>query len=121
MSVDLWKCLANFIDKVVIINIHIIEGINPRPGDGLSHLRHGVSGVDKMTPISALFSNYWRKKNRHRPKTMLGPNCVRYSHCLPAANQFNMASHGVERTWRMSVEVHTEKCTERPDSILDLE
>ena len=42
--------LANFIDKGIIINIHIIEGINPRPGDGLSHLRHGVSGVDKMTP-----------------------------------------------------------------------
>ena len=38
--------------------LHIIEGINPRSGDGLSHLRHGVKEVDKMTPVSSLFSNY---------------------------------------------------------------
>ena len=72
-----------------------------------------------MTPVSSLFSNYWRERHRHRHKTRLGPNCVR--HCLPAANQFNTALHGVERTWRMPVEVHTEKRTERSDSILDLE
>ena len=27
----------------------MIEGFNPRPGDGLNHLHHGVSRVDKIT------------------------------------------------------------------------
>ena len=103
-----------------MINIHIIEGFNPRPGDGLSHLRHGVNRVDKMTPIAALFSYYWRKTQAEAQDNAMAELRSDTHTCLPAENQFNMASHGVERTWRMPVEAHTEKCTERSDSGIKL-
>ena len=37
---------------------------HPRPGDGLSHLHHGVSGVNKMTPISRFVLKLLAKKTQ---------------------------------------------------------